>query len=108
MWGTGYFLSHPELTPLAESGICPGAGHYQWAAHRCAASVGSYWQTQYLASVAVWWAVIVGYTMGWSVIAAGIDVTGLWGVGLVILTVSLAVGLGVIAVIAHIVGVRRG
>ena len=58
-------------------------------------------------SVAVWWAVIVGYTMGWSVIAAGTDVTGLWGVGLVILTVSLTVGLGVVAVIAHIVGVRR-
>lgn len=58
-------------------------------------------------SIIVWWAVVFGYSLGWSVISGPSDSTGLWGAGLLFLCLGLAFGLVLVIIITQIIAVHR-
>lgn len=48
----------------------------------------------------IWWGSVVGYSLGWSIIAGSTDGSGLWAAGLVFLLAGLTVGIGVAIALA--------
>ena len=61
-----------------------------------------------VASVLVLWGLVLGYSLAWAFIVGWSDITGLWGVGLIMLYSGLLVGLVlVIAVVQIVSGFRE-
>ncbi len=54
------------------------------------------------ASILILWGQVIGYGPGWSLISGPRDSTGLWGAGLLFLTMRLTAGLGTVIVLTQL------